>query len=299
MLAVSLALIVYNLSNHKNKMATYKINNLEWPYQNINYCGTKISHKRLKIAIIDTGIDKSAFKALNIKEYNIDSTKFDNQKSMHGTLISSIICNNSLIKDNNLLKTLEFISIKVGDDDNIIINSLVKGINLAVSLNADIVNLSVGTYKNSPDLEKAITGGIKKGVIFVCASGNDATNQYLYPASYNGVISVSSTDANNNYLANNNRNNKIIMAAPGEKIPTYINNKKYQKYLDGSSPSTAIVTDVIIILKEIKDTLKADDIIDIFKKSCRDLGEKGKDNYYGYGIVDFKTAILYTNNKYN
>lgn len=290
-------IFIINLLYHEN-VTTFKISNVEYPYNKINYVGIKTSksNRNIKVAIIDTGIDKnlSFYNSFNINEYNVTDSKNDNiEKSVHGTLVTSIICNSRIISDNNLQDNIEIISIKVGDDGNIQRESLIKGIQLAVDLDADIINVSVGTYHDDAKLKNVVLDGIKKDIIFVCSSGNDATKEYLYPASYENVISVTSLDYNNIYLKNNNRNSKICISAPGEKIPTYIDmpNGKYQKFLTGSSAATAIVTDVIIVLKETNSSLQPNDIIDLLSKTSKDLGDKGRDNYYGIGLIDFQKAV--------
>jgi len=295
MLSLVLISILFIVHYHED-VPTFKIDNVEYPYNNINYTGVKINKSKIKVAIIDTGIDNSLplKNEFNIREYNVMNAKeFDPEKSIHGTLVTSIICNSRMISDNNLQDSIEIISIKVGDDDNIQRESIIKGIKLAIELKADIINISLGTYKDNTELKNTVMDGIAKGVIFVCSSGNDAAKQYLYPASYKNVISVASLDSNNIYLKNNNRNNKILISVPGENIPTNFDmpNSKYQKFLTGSSASTAILTDTIILLKEINSSLQPGDIIKILSETSTDLGDKGRDNYYGVGLLNFQKAV--------
>jgi len=129
-------------------------------------------------------------------------------------------------------------------------------------------------------------------------SGNDATKQYLYPASYKGVISVASVDDQNNYLINHNSNDRILVSAPGYKIPTNIYDLTTEKYLtiDGTSASTAFLTSLIIALKNIDPNLTTNDLLNIIKKTSLDIGDHGKDNDYGYGLINFKGAVIYNRN---
>ncbi|WP_151898648.1 S8 family peptidase [Clostridium thermosuccinogenes] len=271
--------------------------NSEWPYDAIKYVDiSDVPHNKLNIAIIDTGIDLTQpdFQRIHIKTYSVLNENEPDNDNEHGTMVAKLICNSKLInqKNANITSNITFHVIDIGDGKNLTIQKLVDGIDLALKLKVDIINLSLGTYKNDETLKAKIQEVVDERIIIVCASGDDATKQYLYPASYEGVISVSCTDMNNVNLLNNNMNDKIIVCAPGEKIPVGENSGKI-KITNGSSAASAIVTDVIIVLKSIKPSLNSYDIIDIFKKTSMDLGDKGRDEIYGYGLVNFKDCIMY------
>lgn len=273
----------------------------DWPYCTINYVKVKnIQPQPLKIAIVDTGINvlQNSFNGVNIKTYTIsDEIKKDDK---HGTMVTGIICSSKVLNDgnNDLLSKASIYSIDVGSEKSITIDSLIKGINTAVELKSDIINVSIGTYKGNKELEKSIDRAVKNGVIVVCACGNDFTKQYLYPASYNGVITVAAVDDSNNFLINHNFNDRITISAPGYKIPTNLYDEMEKKHIemDGSSASAAFITSIAIALKSIKPNLTAHDFINAISKTAKDIGEPGKDNNYGYGLLNFRGAVLYSRN---
>lgn len=267
----------------------YTISNLEWPYDIINVVGIRNKNiNKVKIAIIDTGIVED----FQIKEegviYNLGIQSSVNE---HGELICNMITNSLLLDE--LKKYIEFIYINLNEMN---IDNLTEAINIAVKDKVDIINISLGTYISDYKLEEAVSNAINTGIIIVAAAGNDASNQYLFPASYNNVISVTGVDMNGNYLLTNNRNNKICISAPGEKIPVEnsYNNERVLVETYGSSAASAIVTEVIAVLKSISPEIDSKDICNIFEKTSIDLGEEGKDDLYGYGLINFRNAVLYS-----
>lgn len=268
-------------------MCTYKfissqttiISSINWPYNDMKYFEIKKSKiMSLKIAIIDSGIDitQPCFNGINI--VNVDLTKNNNRKDIHGTMIGGIICNSILlhIKNEKIMESIKFYSYDVGEDNKIDNELLIRGIENAIEIEADIINLSVGTYNDFEELKSKINEAIKKGIIVVCSAGNDFSNRYLYPASYNEVISVSSIDMGNEFLYSNNINDQIVVCAPGEKIETYISDAA--------------------IIKCVNPQISNYEFLDMLKANSIDLGKKGKDSYYGYGLINFKNMYLSSNN---
>ncbi|PKN01893.1 MAG: hypothetical protein CVU77_02870 [Elusimicrobia bacterium HGW-Elusimicrobia-1] len=105
-------------------------------------------------------------------------------------------------------------------------DTLIKGINHAVSGGAKIINASLSGYGGyDGDLTyQAIQAAKNAGVLFVAAAGNDADNNDTkpkYPASYNlsNIISVAATDQNDNLASFSNYGaTKVHLAAPGVNI---------------------------------------------------------------------------------
>ena len=56
------------------------------------------------------------------------------------------------------------------------------------------------------------------GIILVAAAGNSGGSDFLYPASYQTVVSVAAVDSNENLASFSTRNNRVDVAAPGTII---------------------------------------------------------------------------------
>jgi len=87
------------------------------------------------------------------------------------------------------------------------------------------------------------------------------------------------------------------LVAPGDQILTTASypDKKYDNF-SGTSFSTPHVSAVAALLKS-KYNLSNEEIRERMRETAKDLGEEGKDDYYGYGIVDAYAALSYVENK--
>lgn len=274
-----LLILLFEYNRYKDTF--YNSDSNLFPYNQISYVNLNDNYTniaKLNIAILDTGFDKTQTysRYQNVHYDNITNSQ-DNYNDVHGSAITDIILNSEITK--NLFKCLNFYIIRVGSDKDINVNDLTKGVEMAIDLKADIINISLGTYEDNKLLKESITKALSKNIVVVCSAGNDYTKKYLYPASYEGVISVSSVDNNGIALLNNNFNDRVTLSAPREQIPTHIKDKNGAEVKEtGSSPACALVTDIIIALKSINNKLTSDDIRKVFQLTC----SKSDDNVSNY-----------------
>ena len=80
---------------------------------------------------------------------------------------------------------------------------------------ADVINLSLGGGGFS-SVDQAVYAQVaEKGIILVSAAGNQSSSQFSYPASYDGVISVSAVNINKARASYSNFGSRVDIAAPG------------------------------------------------------------------------------------
>ena len=155
------------------------------------------------------------------------------------------------------------------------------------------MNISLGTYKDDAELKRVIGSAIEEGIIIICSSGDDYTQQYLYPASYPLVFSVSCIDSNKEPLINNNKNDMILVCELGENVETLITEDNKVKTITGSSASAALFTAKIVMLKKDYPDLNNEMLMNVIKNATIDLGPDGKDDIFGYGLLDLEKAKNY------
>ncbi len=80
---------------------------------------------------------------------------------------------------------------------------------------ADVINLSLGGPGFSQTAQNVFSAARAQGVLVIAAAGNDASTAPLYPASYDGVLSVSAVDITGSLSYYSNRGPTIDLAAPG------------------------------------------------------------------------------------
>ena len=264
------------------------------------------SSSLVTIAILDSGINETdvCFKEKIIKKYNvIDNNSNVNDNCGHGTCVASICVGNYDEKRNiyGVCPKAKIIIIKViNATGECSPENLAEGISYAVKNNAKIINISLGTYIYSQILKDSIDYALSKGCIIVACAGNDRKGIIQYPACFPGVISVGSSDNNNNKAFFSNYGSDLEVLAPGMLIPGAYLNGTYKKG-NGTSLSTPIISGICALVMEQFPLLTQQQIKKCIFMSCNDLNigaypyNKGRDIYSGYGIVNAFKALKYAN----
>lgn len=178
---------------------------------------------------------------------------------------------------------------------------------------ADIINMSLGSLFSSDVERLAIDRAVAEGLIIVAAAGNNATAEPHYPAAYDGVFSVSATDIQGSLALYSSFGESIDIAAPGGQCFTDLNNDglydcilstwvddstsapvtRYQG-LQGTSMAAPHVSGVFALMKSLNPSLSATDIQILLADGeiTTDRGVPGKDNQFGYGLIDARKAVI-------
>jgi serine protease len=179
---------------------------------------------------------------------------------------------------------------------------------------ADIINLSLsggGFSSIDQDTYDEVTA---RGIIVVAAAGNESSSQFAYPASYDGVVSVSAVNINQERARYSNFGSRIDIAAPGGDSSTNdvngdgvsdlvlstgaddsgSNIRDTYTLLEGTSMASPHVAGVVALMKAIYPDLDADEFQDLLDKQLitDDLGSAGRDNTYGWGLINANKAVL-------
>ena len=136
------------------------------------------------VAVVDTGIDMANKDIQQTDDYRVTSIRADRERALgdnpvdsngHGTRVASVIAHKEHGLGNG---KITIIPIKVSFDGTTKVSNVVKGIQMAVNKNADVVNLSMGgtTRGCNPAIGYAVYKAIEKGTFFVFAAGNGLRN---------------------------------------------------------------------------------------------------------------------------
>ena len=177
---------------------------------------------------------------------------------------------------------------------------------------ADIINLSLGGSGFSQASQDAYTAVRAQGVIVVAAAGNENTSQLSYPASYDGVVSVSAAGFDNNRAPYSNFGTMIDVAAPGGNQAVDLNNDGYGdgvlstlvddssgsrvatlNFYQGTSMAAPHVAGVFALMRAEHPTISPDEIDGLLSAGSitTDLGTAGRDDIYGHGLLDALKAV--------
>ncbi|SES10327.1 fervidolysin. Serine peptidase. MEROPS family S08A [Gracilibacillus ureilyticus] len=247
------------------------------------------------VGVIDTGVDlqhEDLQGKILQNGYNfIDESEAVYDMNGHGTAVSGVIAasiNNDLgIAGVTGKSNVKILPLQAGfSDGSLYLSDIVEAIDYAIEQNVDVLNLSFGSPDFSNIEYNAIQRAVDNGIIVVASAGNNGNSEYMYPASYHNVISVGSIDQYNNLSNFSTYNDKVDIVAPGEEIVTTTKNNQYT-YQNGTSFSAPIVSGIIASIISEKQNVTLNEIMPAIQETSVDLGPAGKDEKFGYGLIDF------------
>jgi major intracellular serine protease len=250
--------IFSELNNVSDKLDLYykDLLNLNHLYNN------NILGEGLVCAVLDSGCDTDHYL---LRDKIIGGQNFTNEGDCnnfsdyhgHGTHVAGLISSNSdgpfkggIAPEAKLLICKVLSSQGYGDT-----NSVINGLNYAIDNKVNVINMSLGTTFNSPELYNTVKKAHENGIIICCASGNmakgdnGAYDEFCYPGAYQEVIEVGSINNKRQPSYFSNSNNMVDCVCYGEQIlSTFIKNQF--AVMDGTSQATPLVSGCILLLQQ-------------------------------------------------
>jgi type VII secretion-associated serine protease mycosin len=199
-----------------------------WPQKMLNFTDvwpfTEGQH--VKLAVVDSGVDASHSQLPKMDSYDLTGTG-KRDCAGHGTEVAGIIAAQDRRGDHvpflGVAPKVHLISIKVatqGQNNNALL--LATGIKRAAALGAKIICVSSQTA-NYAFLKDAVRQAQNAGALVVAAAGNTDPNkkdseQALYPASYDGVMSVGAVGSDGKVSDFSDSKSRVSVVAPGNKV---------------------------------------------------------------------------------
>jgi subtilisin family serine protease len=248
------------------------------------------------VAVIDTGVDLDHLDLQNrvVQGLNvIDPEKPPIDDVGHGTHVAGVI--SALVNNEEGVAGISWynniLPVKVLDETGAgSTYSVAQGIIWATDQGAKVINMSLGNYAEAKFLHDAIRYAFDRDLVLIAASGNDNTEQPGYPAAYPEVFAVAATDAEGRKAPFSNYGDYIDVAAPGVSIASTYPGNHYAA-LSGTSMASPHVTALAALIRSANPQLTNVEVMDIMRQTATDLGEPGKDIYFGYGQIDIARAL--------
>lgn len=207
---------------------------------------TQTQGQGVKVAVLDTGVDLDhpdlEEGIVGYEDFTGDGIEDING---HGTHCAGII--GARLNDTGFVGVApecELLIAKVlGNDGSGAFSWIADGVLWAVEQGAQIINMSLGGPFSSHRLYQAIHIALARGVMVVCAAGNEGSlfqNNIGYPGRYGGVITVASHDENGNRSGFSSRGGEIDVMAPGSNIWSTFKDGGYAE-LSGTSMAAPFV----------------------------------------------------------
>jgi subtilisin family serine protease len=218
-----------------------------------------ITGKNIKVAVLDTGIDRKSSE-FNIKAgHNFVSNNNDFQDDNgHGTAMAGII---AAKKNGYLLQGIAYdAELYIGKVANAEgqsrIQWLINGIKWAIQEKVNVINISIEYSKGNSDLQQVIEEAVKQHIVVVASSGDvmppDMTTTTIntaYPAKYSVVLSVGMLNTEGLIYSTDFQKRKVDIFAPGENVSAlYLGNKL--TFETNTSAATAYASGLIALQLE-------------------------------------------------
>lgn len=153
-------------------------------------------------------------------------------------------------------------------------SALARALGWLATENVAVINVSLVGPRNRV-VEAVVSRMAARGFVIVAAVGNDGPAAApLFPASYDGVVGVTGVDARDRVLIEAGRGAQVDFAAIG-----------VQGRARGTSYAAPIVAARLAARLPAPGASAAQNAIATLRADARDLGARGRDDVYGYGLI--------------
>lgn len=170
---------------------------------------------------------------------------------------------------------------------------------------SDIINVSLGGYGSDPSEQAAVRAAVQAGCLIVAAAGNAATDQPEYPASYPGVLAVSSVGMDGHIASYSNAGQQIGLAAPGGEFRLddnggdgvvgpwwdFVHGRPVVAFGYGTSAAAPYVSGVAALVLGQHPGLSATDLTTRMEQYASRPDGAMRDDNLGWGIVNAYGAL--------
>jgi len=246
------------------------------------------------IAIVDTGVDPDhadlAGKILDGWNVWDDVADFSDVAG-HGTEVAGVA---AALSDNGIGVTgvaweSPILAIRVADDlGQTTSRHVAAGILWAVNHGADIINVSFAPLWSNRIVRSACQTATIRGSIVVISAGNGGgrtTSRGFPEALFVGALNDSRTIA-----SFSDQGPFVDLVAPGTSIRSTTMGGAYGM-TDGTSFAAPMVAGVAALAWSANPELRPVSIVAALTDHAVDLGDRGKDSAYGYGLLDAAASV--------
>ncbi len=275
-------------------------------YMNMGNVLSQKSDRKIKVAIIDSGIDidHPEFKGIiSERSYNASTDQVAEDYGMdvvqdcmgHGTVCAGMIAaannnNEGIVGVNNNVE-LVVIKCETNPDKTFKRSSDINfGLAYAIEQNVDVVSMSIGGGGPSNPYAKYCQLAVDSDITVVASAGNDTTATPSWPAADPNVIGVGALEENAwtiSWYSNFGDNSDIM--APGRVLTTQDGGG--YTMVHGTSLATPLVAGVVARFYATHSNVTYSMVKELLEASAKDLGDQGEDWIYGFGAMDVDTFI--------
>ncbi len=260
------------------------------------------------IAVIDTGVDlihpdlQDKLVPLADRWNFVEGNAVPNDGFGHGTHVAGIA---AALTDNSLgvaglAWNCRIMPVRVLNNSGTgTVADVNSGIRWAADHGAQVLNLSLGGPDLASSENEAVQYAHGKGCVIIAAAGNDGNTTLAYPASFDNVISVAAVDRLDARATYSNHNAYVDVAAPGGANNGTAADNIYSTYTGegyaydaGTSMATPFVAGLAGLILSHFSSYTNTQVENRIISTVNDLGDAGRDDYFGYGRINAYQALL-------
>jgi type VII secretion-associated serine protease mycosin len=281
-----------------------------WPQQRYDFAAIdRISTGAgVTVAVIDSGVDMHAPQLTHAvaSGYDMLNHSGDGRQDCvgHGTAVASIIAASpqagagllGLAPDVRILpvRVSERVEGNAAASGQGTVADLAAGIRAAINAHPrpQVVNLSISTTENNPDLRSAIAAALADDIVVVAAVGNDDQhgNPTPYPAAYPGVVGVGAIGKDGLRVASSQVGPYVDLVAPGSAVMGATPGRGQQAY-EGTSFATPFVAATAALIRARYPNLHQADVVARLLATADPAVGAVPSPQYGYGVVNPMRAL--------
>lgn len=225
----------------------------------------------------------------------------------HGTTVAGLIAGRDDDDDGvtGLAPRAKILPVRVLDAENRYDDALIvaRGVRWAVDNGARVINLSLGGSGTSPALAAALDYAFARDVVVVACTGNHTTDpaaatsnsptastEVWYPAREPGVLAVTGLERETETLWSGSiTGSATVLAAPATGLVGARPGGTWK--VQGTSFAAPLVSATAALVRAKWPQMSAATVVNRLIMTASDLGAVGRDDRYGFGLVDPVAAL--------
>jgi subtilisin family serine protease len=258
------------------------------------------------VAVVDTGFDLGhPDKPVNLDTANdrdfINNDDEADDDNGHGTHVTGIIAaaTGNTIGIAGVAPDVRLLPVKaLAKNGAGTSTSVAAGIRWAVDKGARVINASFTFDGDSTSVREACQYALAKGCIVIAAAGNEGVGRIAYPARYPGVIGVGATGPTDTKASYSQYGYGLDLVAPGGE-GTSLSDAILSLWpwsvgytaVSGTSMATPHVAGAAALVLSVRPDLSVLAVKQLLAGTAEDLGSRGRDDTFGYGLVRLDRAL--------
>lgn len=252
----------------------------------------------LAIGLVDTAIARGHEALRDADIIERDFVPFVGERpTAHGTAVASVLVGDAPNLQGQLpgarVYAASVFFTDLEGEDAATAASLAASAEWLAAQGARVVNMSLAGPPNRV-LEAATAALAERGIIVVAAVGNNGPNgEPLYPAAYSHVIGITAIDSAKRIYRYANRGPHVAFAAPGVDVRVARSKGGYRE-LTGTSIAAPHASALIARTLAARTAAAPAAVLAELKSAALDLGAKGFDPVFGFGLIEPLPALPVT-----